>query len=239
MARLFQAIEEYGYRENTLVIFTTDHGLDIPRGKGTLYDRGMETALLIQMPKSMPQQARVEHLIQNMDLVPTLLEAVGVPVPNDLAGKSFWPLLKGEPYEAHQHIVTEWNFGGPYEDYDPRRAVRSNDHLYIKNFGENPVYNLTRDEVPEDYDCFDAGKQPRLGPLWSDPSRRRPAEELYDVQADPWLTKNLAEESPEIVKSYATLLKEWMSAQHDDLLLKGEKPPAPVEPPGFGIPENT
>ena len=91
------AIEAAGMTENTLVIFVADHGLAMPRAKCTLYDAGLEVALLIRWPARIAAGRSIEALVSNVDILPTALEAAGLPVPDRVEGRSLLPLLLGVP----------------------------------------------------------------------------------------------------------------------------------------------
>lgn len=149
---LFEAIERLGFKNDTLVIFTTDHGISGERAKGTLYDHGTEIALLVQGPGIAPS-GQTQALLTNIDYCPTLLEAAGAPIPPMIQGRSFWPLLVGGAYLPHDAVVTERHYhggnagpqpppgaivppGASHTDYDPMRSVRTPRFHYIRNLGE-------------------------------------------------------------------------------------------------------
>lgn len=134
--RLMQAIEELGLKDDALIIYTTDHGLGCYRGRMHVYQPGVEIALLIRPPFGAKRGYHVDHLIPNIDFLPTLLEAADVTIPEHLDGRSFWPLLTGQPYQPNERIFIERNFHGERDDierpdfvdfYDPQRAVRTAD----------------------------------------------------------------------------------------------------------------
>ncbi len=230
---LFDAIKRLGYSDNTLVIFTTDHGMCGIRSKTTLYERGVEIALMLQMPGGSAEVSSVGHLIQNIDITPTLLDAVGAEIPGTIQGKSFWPLLTGGDYEPHERIFMERNYHWPTppkgakdfdrskEGYDPTRSVRTPRFHYIRNFRENAKKQWLPGEVPymnEEYDeWFDK--------LWPMPSLPRPKEELFDIENDPEEFHDLAAD-PQYVDTkneLAAHVDQWMR-NTDDPLLKGPIP---------------
>src|SRR5581483_3298113 len=95
--RVLAALEASGRAASAMVVFTTDHGLAMPRAKCTLYDAGLEVALIGRLPGAAP--AVHDELISNIDILPTILEAAAVPVPAHVQGRSFLPLLAGGAYE--------------------------------------------------------------------------------------------------------------------------------------------
>ena len=98
MGKIKNVLAETGLEEDTLLIFTTDHGIAMPRAKGTCYDPGIETALIMSKPGEFDGGKEYEELLSNVDLLPTLLEYAGTEVPRDIAGRSFLPLLNEESY---------------------------------------------------------------------------------------------------------------------------------------------
>lgn len=229
---LFDAIYKYGFSDNTMVVFTTDHGIYAPRGKGTLYDFGMANSLIIKMPDSMKRRFQYDGLIQNIDLLPTILDATGIKIPADIDGKSFYPLLTGEEYKPHNEIVTEWNFGGPYEDYYPIRSIRTEKFHFIKHFAEKPRYHYLPEEIAEknkfeEHVCT-------FGPMAWDESESGPKLELFDIENDPDEFANLADNADyaKVIEKFETKLSQWMKENNDNFLT--EERPKPTAYPGFG-----
>jgi arylsulfatase A-like enzyme len=202
------ALDGSGLSESTLVVFTTDHGIDMPRAKGTLYDPGIETALTMRWPGVVPPGARFGDLLSNVDLLPTILEAVGVEVPGSVQGRSFWPLVVGGRYAPRDAIYAEKTH---HTAYDPMRCIRTRTHKYIHNFGA-----LRHHEIPADgeMDCLAA--VPELC------RQRRPLEELYDLRSDPLEVHNLAKTGANapVIAELKQRLRSWME-QTDDSLLEG------------------
>ena len=102
-----KVLEEKGKASSTIVIFTSDHGMPLPFGKFDSYLGSNHTPLLIRWPKLI-QESKVDkdHLVSLMDLTPTILELAGVPVSDNLDGKSLVPLLKNQqPEDWRESIV--------------------------------------------------------------------------------------------------------------------------------------
>jgi N-sulfoglucosamine sulfohydrolase len=214
--RLLNAIGRLGYRENTIVVFTTDHGIANERAKGWLYDRGVEIALLMRLPADLGagalRHAVVDDLIANIDIAPTLLEAAGIPIPSRIQGRSFWPRLIGAPYEPREALVTERNYHG---EFDPMRAVRTRRYHYIRNFDADARRaHLPTDLSPAQRAAFRLPQR-----LWPEHTAPRPTEELYDICADPNEWDNLAE-NPQfagVKDELAQHLDRWMIETVDPL----------------------
>lgn len=228
LGRLFEAMDRLGYRENTLVVFTTDHGISGMRSKGWLYDPGVSIALLMRMPGTIGDGIEYNHLIQNIDFTPTLLEAAGVDIPSELQGKSFWSLLTGGEYQPHDVIFTERNYhGGLGENepppappernsrYNPMRAVRTEQFHYIRHYRKD----AKRPWLPGETSLGNTFKLWYNG-LWPPLTEPVNEEELYDMVADPWQRLNLADNPAyqETKEEMAAKLHKWMVETADPLL---------------------
>jgi arylsulfatase A-like enzyme len=209
VARVMAALEKAGRAENAMVVFTTDHGLAMPRAKCTLYDPGLEVALIVWWPDGGIGRGAVdEHLISNIDVLPTLLEAVGMPIPTDVQGRSFLPMLRNEAYEAREWIFGEKTF---HSYYDPMRCIRTRSHKYIRNFETGFAV-----EVPADIQ-LGAIFRANTGLYSAD---RASVAELYELDQDPLEEHNLAG-----IPAFATIehdlserLWSWMRETADPLL---------------------
>jgi arylsulfatase A-like enzyme len=218
VGRVTDALAEHRHEEDTLVIFTTDHGIGFPRSMGTCYDPGVEVACIMRWPGQFDGGAVYTELLSNVDFTPTLLDVVGEPVPDNLDGRSFYPLLVGETYDSRSHVYLEFTW---HSKYNPIRAVRTPEYKYILNIGDVPLVYIP-------------------APLFSSPAglevrdefygEQRPAEELYDLTADPHEQRNLIDD-PEYETTAQELRKQvqsWME-ETDDRLLKGDWPPTPEQ----------
>ena len=210
--QILEAIKESGIEENTLVFFTTDHGPEFPRAKMTLYDPGLKVALIMKYPGVLESGRKVEKLISNVDIFPTILEALGISIPENVQGRSFWPLLVEGEYEPRQEIYAELTW---HTLYDPMRTIRTRHYKYIRNFqpgrpilmGGPPAQRYGAEMIERYY------------------SQPRPEEELYDLESDPWEKDNLAGK-PEYRKMQENLRSRLMVflKETDDPLLKGPVP---------------
>ena len=204
---VLDALEKAGRAEGAIVVFTTDHGLAMPRAKCTLYDPGLEVALLLRWPGGARGAVR-DDLVSNIDVLPTLLEAAGLEVPKGVQGRS----LLGRD-AARVAVFAEKTF---HSYYDPMRCIRTRQHKLIRNF--ETAFAV---EVPGD---IQAGATFRADPTRY--SKDRPdAVELYDLEADPLEQRNLAGSSvvAEVQKRLSADLWRWMR-ETDDPLLNGPVP---------------
>src|SRR5258707_15242747 len=122
VGRFLRGLDDLAIADHTLVVFATDHGAAMPRAKCTLYDPGIEVALLWRWPNFLPAGRVVRDIVSNVDVTPSLLDALGLPVPAAVQGRSFWPLLAGDHYVARDEIFAEKTF---HTYYEPMRSVRT------------------------------------------------------------------------------------------------------------------
>jgi N-sulfoglucosamine sulfohydrolase len=225
VAEIRTAIARHPQAENTLFIYTTDHGIAMPRAKGMLYEPGTRIALLMHWPAGFAGGRRIDDLLINVDMLPTLLDAAGLPVLTGLHGRTFLPLLRGEPYRPHDHIFTELTW---HDRYNPMRGVRTNRYIYARSFIPSPLVYM-----PSDVLGGLSGQA--LAPAYY--GTARPPEELYDRSTDPLEQINLAGD-PAYADEFLrlrSLVADWMRAT-DDPLLHGPVPGKPNDEPGWGYP---
>src|SRR6187397_165847 len=98
---VLNALDEAELAENTLVIFTTDHGLPFPGAKATLTDRGLGVLLIMRGPGGFHGGRVSDALVSQIDLFPTLCEAAGIAAPDHLQGRSLLPLVRGDAREVN------------------------------------------------------------------------------------------------------------------------------------------
>ena len=209
IGRLLDALEHAEFAERTLVIFSADHGLAMPRAKCTLYDPGISIALIARWPEGgLRSGTTVSELVSNVDVLPMILQAAGLPVPQQVQGASLLPCLRGESGRGREAIFAEKTF---HSYYDPMRSIRTQRFKYIRNFETG--FGV---EVPGDV---------QRGAIFrADPGRyatdRQQLVELYDLLVDPFEQDNLAG-SPDyagIERELDRRLWRWMEETQDPLL---------------------
>lgn len=207
-----KALEAAGELDNTLVVVTGDNGWAFPRGKATLYDAGTHVPLAAMWPARIKPGQTTEALVSLTDLPATFLDAAGVPKPAAMTSVSLLPLMTTgkAPHTAvitamERHMDGRTQGGWGY----PMRALRTQRYLYIRNFKPDrwPAGDPPRkpvDTAALETRVFAAYADIDQGPAkaWmaqhpDDPASKaalgkRPAQELYDVKADPYEMHNLA-----------------------------------------------
>jgi len=216
-------LEEAGLADDTIVFYYSDHGGVMPWSKRFLHERGTHIPLIVRFPKKYQHLApsapgtRSDRLVSFVDLSPTLLSLAGVSVPANMQGEAFM----GPQAKAPRQYVYFFRDRAD-ERPDAFRAVRDQRYRYIRNFlndrpllqpnkykeRQYPVWNLLKELNAQ-------GKlKPEQAALCA-PSRA--AEELYDLQADPHETKNLASDPAhaDTLKRMRKALEEWIEQTND------------------------
>lgn len=210
MGRVLRAVDELGLREKTLVVFTTDHGIAMPRAKCSVYEPGLRTSLMMRWPGRAGWHggARRREMISNIDDVPTLLEAAGVAVPPGVQGRSFVALLEGRAYSPREEIFGEITY---HDYYDPRRSVRTETHKLIVNFTSAPAF---MDPSQSWRPRSDTVTPPNHAMSYHAPF------ELYDLRSDPWEQKDLAKDPAHVavLAEMKARLRRHLEATADPIL---------------------
>lgn len=214
---VLDALDEAGCAEDTIVTFVSDHGMGFPRAMGTCYDPGMEMTWITRWPDEIAQTAP-EGLASGIDFMPTLLDLIGEPVPAAIDGRSLAPMLRGEHDGLRDRVFFELTW---HSKYNPIRAIRTDNHKYIRNYGDVPLVYIP-------------------APLFSAPAglavrdefyaEQRPSEEFYDLKADPHEQENLSgnEQYNQIEYELRSQLEQWLE-ETEDRILEGPWPPTPEQ----------
>ena len=152
VGRILDWLEQKGLRENTLILFTSDNGMNMGhhgiygKGNGTfpqnMYDTSVKVPMLISRPGYVPEGEVCEALLSHYDLMPTLLDYLGMAYSevDDLPGGSFADLLRGGAREPREHVVV-------YDEYGPVRMIRNRAWKYVHrySYGPHELYDLAND----------------------------------------------------------------------------------------------
>jgi arylsulfatase A-like enzyme len=154
-----------------------------------------------------------------VDVLPSLLDAAGIPAPGAIQGRSFLPLLRGEAYDPRDAVYAEKTY---HSYYDPMRAIRTAQHKYIRNFESAFLVEIPGDIA--DGTIFRSDTQRYHGAT-------HPATELYDLRSDPDEQQNLAGDPAyaEVEQELDARLWAWMREVEDPLLL------GPVSSPAYRL----
>jgi len=210
--RIVEAVDRCGLADDTVVVYTVDHGIAFPHAKMTLYDPGIETALLLRIPGIGGGKVH-EQLVSNVDVAPTLLELLGIDVPTNMQGRSFRGLLAGGDYQPRDAVFAEKTY---HTYYDPMRCIRTERWKLIANFEFAP-YQETSPDYDNNARCYvEVAKALAV----ARPQLYHPPYELYDLAADPWEQTSLADDPAHAATRDALIrrLRQWMRDTADPLL---------------------
>ena len=129
LGRVLAALDRSGEADNTIVLFLSDNGLPFPFGKATVYDSGTRCPFLVTWPGMGAPQA-FDTLVTHIDIMPTLLDMLGIAAPSDLDGQSLMPLMAGGPFADPAFQVTYVNNLAGGANY-PQRAIQDRRYAYL------------------------------------------------------------------------------------------------------------
>lgn len=240
IGKIVSSLEKNGYRENTLIIYTSDHGPNFAFAKWCLYDEGIRVPFIAKWPGVIKPNTTTDAIISLADIVPTLIEAAGGTTPKHIDGQSFMDVFTGQKKE-HRKAVFASHTGNNKRypkwkaNWSPARAIRTRTHKYILNL--NPTYEFIchitgckPNRQPDAYHPYwdswvelaktDDGAKMRVNRF-----QHRPQHELYDLTKDPFEKENIANrpENAELLKSLQTQLSDWRTKQGDNVPVYLEK----------------
>lgn len=222
MGTVLQYLQETGQAENTIVIFLSEQGSHLPHCKWTCYDTGVRSTAIMRWPGVIEAGQSSDALIQYVDIMPTLMEALGrSPEEHDFDGTSFMSLLKGNQDKHNDYAFSIQTSKGIYNGPEAYgiRTVRSDNYRLIWNVNhENEFSNL----VTGGYGPFESWeRKAKEGDPFAKKRvrmyKKRPEFELYDLRKDPYELHNIAgDPSYESIQGkLKNELDRWMEQQGD------------------------
>ncbi len=236
-------IDQYLDQANTLLAYTSDHGMPWPFAKWSLYETGIRTSLIVSWPGKIKPHTTTNAMVSWIDLIPTLIDLAGGKAPKGIDGKSFADVLFGKTSQ-HREAIYATHKGDNDKNVYPMRSVRIDNWKYIRNLHPEFAYTTHTDvwamESPRT-----EGHWKHAGHHWEsyiqaakiDPAaaaflrdyHSSPSEELYQIDQDPFEEKNLAAlpEYAEKLTSLREMVLKRMEEVGDDKSLSG--PPRLLE----------
>lgn len=219
VGRLLDQLDEDDLTDSTIVIFFGDHGRPMLRGKQWNYDSGTRVPLIIAWPMSMKAPARYQaglesdQLVSLIDVTATSLHAAGVAIPESMHGR---PIFDGEPRDA---VFSASDRDG--ECILRSRSIRTARYRYIRNgHPDRPAVYATayrKQTHPLYHLMIKLDTEGRLNPVQHHLLEPRGAEELYDMQADPYEIHNLVDspEHADALRDLRSWMDTWIRDTHD------------------------
>ncbi len=216
------ALKTHGYADRTLFMYTADQGAQWPFAKWNLYDAGIRAPLLVHWPGRVPPGSTTRAMVSLIDLLPTMIEAAGGTPPPDIDGRSFLPVLLGRKGQAREEVFAS-HTGDKGMNQAPMRCIRTERYKYIVNLAPQIPYttHITKGSEPAAYwaSWLRLAEKDAKAAALVERHNHRPAEELYDLQADPYELKNLAADPAhaELLAKLREKVRQWRVQQGEDL----------------------
>jgi len=174
IGKILQTLEHQGYLDNSVVIFTSDHGDCLGdhghSQKWTMYDIITRVPTIVWSPSRFEGGQTIDGLCQQMDLGPAILELAGADVPTTIEAKSILPALAGQKWTAREYVFAEHGKDGILQGTEFMSMVRSQDWKLV-HFLDQP-----------DGQLFDLKADPaEINNLWSHSQFSYKRQELLDV----------------------------------------------------------
>ena len=203
LGRIMQLLDEEGLTENTLFIFLSDHDAAMPTAKQNCYEHSSITPLMVRWPgKIKPGSVDSDHMVSSLDLMPTILEALKLPIPEKQDGRSMFSILMGGKQDGRDAVFTSYNYITPGQQVFPMRSVHTKEWSYVFNpWSDGIKKRLQSNGQPTENQSgltFAAMQKAAL----TDPEMKkrvdyillRRRDELFDLKKDPYSFHNLAED---------------------------------------------
>lgn len=226
LGAVLNALNASGEKEDTIVVFLSDHGMPLPFAKTQLYHHSTRTPLIIRWPGvTQPGTVDERHMVSAIDFLPTFCDMVHAPHPDRLQGTSFLPLLHGQNQEGRTVVFKEYNENAGGQRH-PMRGVETSDYLYLFNpWSDGKDIMRTATQGTKTYK-----RMKELAPASESIQKRldlfehRVVEELYNVQEDPDCLINLIDSKSHqiVLEDMRGRLENWMKETRDPALVAFE-----------------
>lgn len=233
VGRIIEALKEMGEEDNTIIICFGDQGASFPFSKQNLYRFSTRIPLIIYWPGMANPGTVIDNtMVSVIDLMPTLLEGMGIRQPKEMDGKSMLSVIKGNG-NGRDYVHTSYNYAMPGVQVYPSRAVQSREFLYIYNawhderniYPSGPLrYGYNTD--PTSGLCYramkdEAAKDPDLAKR-VEFFEKRTREEFYDIRNDAYCLNNLIDDPvhKSKIQDMRAMVEKQMVDTKDPLLAK-------------------
>ncbi|MCP4401922.1 MAG: sulfatase-like hydrolase/transferase [bacterium] len=192
IGKVLMKLDELGLRDDTLIVVTADHGEELlehgfighasTSWDGTVYDDLIRVPLLLSHPRSLPQGKKIDAQVGHIDLMPTALDILEIPLAAPIQGKSYLPLILGTG-DFQENVFSETTpcgYSCPSRlDKNRLRAVRTNEWKLISHYD--------RESDNTEY-------------------------ELYALRDDPAESANVLGQHPDVAEEFQQKMQRWMDA---------------------------
>ena len=219
---ILKALEESGMEDNTLVVFLSDHGMAVIGAKGTLYYDGIRTPIILKWPDKIKEGVvDDESIVSSIDLVPTILDAIGLPGIEGIEGKSFYDVIIGKSKISNRkYAYCAYNYflDSTPKEFLPSRGIIDKEFCYIWNSymirsdGKQIFRRYWMDVVQSSLNIENISFSKKINSIIY-----KDIEELFDLTNDPGCWNNLADstEYSDVLSKYRNRLLNEMKLTAD------------------------
>ncbi len=212
MGQVIEAVKARGIWDDTVIVFTTDHGLAMPGMKCTLFDTGVGISL-VMAGGGIEKGGCRSNMISHVDLYPTFCELFGIPTPEWCCGTNAMPLIRSDE-PIRDYVFAEVNY---HATYQPMRMVRGRKFKLIKTYYDTSIkcYPNIDDCAPKDYLLASENFTKEMAGTM-----------LFDLECDPMERQNLADDPSyrSVLDELEAKLQNWMKETNDPLLTSDHIP---------------
>lgn len=211
VGQILDTLESSAVADNTLVIFTSDHGIPYPGAKWTVRKAGIEVPLVVYQPGTVFSGEKIfEELMSNVDVLPTVLDFLEEDIPASIQGQSFMPLVNGETTTPPRTAAFAQYTTDMKRDNLSRSVITDRYHL-IRYFDQGRAVDYPVAVHPQTF----ASHEQRCKTTGA-----RPFVQLYDIANDPYELKDIGSEVDHsgVVSELSKCLLNWMKEVEDPLL---------------------
>jgi len=213
VGEIVDALESSKVAKNTLLIFTSDHGIPYPGSKWTARRAGIQVPFMFYMPGTVFTGGKqIYDLFSNVDFIPTLLSFLGYDIPKNIQGMDFYPFLSGKAEKGpRKYVFAQYTTDMKRDNVS--RSVITEKYQLIRFFDQGRSVKWPVDVDPQEF-ANHVERAKSIAP--------RPFAQLFDIQNDPFELVDLSgnKNLQAIKDELSAKLLEWMK-EVDDPLLKG------------------
>ncbi len=215
LGELVDGLKERGVWDRTLLILTSDHGEQLgeegrpaPYGDGfynvhghTLFEEMIRIPLIVKLPGSAPESLRIPEVTASIDVMPTILDILGVPVPPEVQGRSLRPLWEGQGGWSPRPALSE-----SLSEVEEKKSLRASRYKYIVSIDAATVAKEGRSHLPPDPPAA-------LYDLVEDPGERRELLAGAEEEATTQRARTMAQELRRRIAEVGKAEEGWLSPE--------------------------
>lgn len=227
MGMVLKALKESGMYDDTIIVFLSDNGMAFPFAKTNCYLNSNRTPMIVRAPGvTNAGQRDTSHFVSGIDFMPTMLELLELPIPNDMDGRSYAAVLKGQKGSGWEDVYTQITSTARHDLY-PMRAVQDAEYAYIFNDWSDGSYQfMNESKFGRTYRAMvEESKTNEAVAARVQMYDYRSKEELYDLKKDPDALENLIDrpEYLETVIRYRQKMLRYMENTKDAIVVQYQK----------------